>query len=48
MRLLGIEILLGVAGANGDPREVQSHQELADGALVHLYAKVSCNLVAQV
>ncbi len=48
MRLLGFEILLGMARANGDPGEVQPCQQFADRALVHRYAKVPRNLVAQV
>ena len=46
MRLLGLEILLGMARANGDPGEVQPRQQLADRALVHLHAKVARDLVA--
>lgn len=48
MRLLGIEILLGMARANGDPGEVQPREKLADGALVHLHAEVPRDLVAQI
>lgn len=48
MRLLGFEILLGMARANGDSGEVQPHQQLADRALVHPHAKVPRDLVAQV
>ena len=48
MRLLGFEILLGMARANGDSGEIQPCQQFADRALVHRYVKVPRDLVTQV
>jgi hypothetical protein len=48
MRLLGRDILLGMARAHGDARKVQADHQLAHRALVNLHAKAPGDLVAQI
>ena len=48
MRLLGGDVLLGVARTHRDPREVQPRQQLAHGALVHLHPEVPGDLALQI
>ncbi len=48
MRLQRFAVLLGVARADRDPREVQPRQKLTDRAFVHGHAELPADLVAQI